>query len=32
MNFFDFFDFSGLSQNLAEALGFYAEGDVTEPR
>ena len=26
MNFFDFFDFSGLSQNLAEALGFYAEG------
>ena len=26
MDFFDFFDFSGLSQNLAEALGFYAEG------
>ena len=29
MNFFDFFDFSGLSQNLAifvEALEFYAEG------
>ena len=29
MNFFEFFELSGLSQNLAifvEALGFYAEG------
>lgn len=25
MNFFDFFDFLKLSQNLTDALGFYIE-------
>ena len=32
MNFFDIFDFLGLNQNLAKALGFYTEGMLQSQR